>query len=71
MPGTRADLQATRDRLAKISAATIEQIKKGTPKDQLVAAVNAMDPTYRVDSFLMNNAARLDAYYAEFVTAAK
>jgi len=71
MPATRADLQATRDRLAKISAATIEQIKKGTPKDQLVAAVNAMDPTFRVDSFLMNNPARLDAYYDEFVKAAK
>jgi hypothetical protein len=71
MPATRADLQATHDRLAKISAATIEQIKKGTAKDQLVAAVNAMDPTFRVDSFLMNNPARLDAYYEEFAKAAK
>jgi len=71
MPATRADLQATRDRLAKISAATIEQIKKGTPKDQLVAAVDAMDPSFRVASFLMNNPARVDAYYDEFVKAAK
>lgn len=71
MPATRADLQATRDRLAKIAATSIDLVKKGTPKEMLVAAVNAVDPTYRVDSFLMNNAARLDAYYDEVVKAAK
>lgn len=71
MPATRADLQATRDRLAKIAATSIDLVKKGTPKDMLVAAVNAVDPTFRVDSFLMNNAARLDAYYDEVVKAAK
>jgi hypothetical protein len=70
-PATRADLQAAHDRLAKISATTIDMIKKGTPKDQLVAAVNAVDPTLRVDSFLMNNPARVDAYYDEFAKAAK
>jgi hypothetical protein len=70
-PATRADLQTTRDRLAKISATTIDMIKKGTPKDQLIAAVNAVDPTLRVDSFMMNNQARIDAYYDEFVKAAK
>jgi len=70
-PATRADLQATRDRLAKISVVTIEQIKKGTPKEGLIAAVNAVDPTLRVDAFMMNNQARIDAYYDEYVKAAK
>ena len=70
-PATRADLQTTRDRLAKISVVTIDQIKKGTPKEGLIAAVNAVDPTLRVDSFMMNNQARIDAYYDEYVKAAK
>jgi len=70
-PVTRAELQATRDRLAKISTVTIEQIKKGTPKEGLIAAVNAVDPTLRVDAFMMNNQARIDAYYDEYVKAAK
>jgi len=70
-PVTKVELQTTRDRLAKISAATIEQIKKGTPKDMLIAAVNAMDPTFRVDAFMMNNQARIDAYYDEHLKASK
>ena len=70
-PVTRAELQATRDRLAKISTVTIEQIKKGTPKEGLIAAVNAVDPALRVDAFMMNNQARIDAYYDEYVKAAK
>jgi hypothetical protein len=70
-PVTRAELVTTRDRLAKISVVTIEQIKKGTPKEGLIAAVNAVDPTLRVDALMMNNQARIDAYYDEYVKAAK
>ena len=70
-PVTRAELTATRDRLAKISVVTIDQIKKGIPKEGLIAAVNAVDATLRVDAFMMNNQARIDAYYDEYVKAAK
>lgn len=71
-PATKADLQAARDRVAKIDAAGIDLVKKGTPKDQLLAQINATDSTLNVNGFLNINAAmRLDAFYAELQNAAK
>jgi cyclase len=71
-PTTKAELQAAQERLAKIKATAIDLIKKGTPKDQIVEKINAVDPTLMVDRFLAINAqARLDAFYDEFVKAAK
>jgi cyclase len=71
-PMTKADLQAAQERVAKIKAAAIDLIKKGTPKDQIVDKINAVDPSLMVDRFLAINApARLDAFYDEFVKAAK
>lgn len=70
-PATRADLQAAHDRLVRIAAAAIDLVKKGTPKDQLVAAINATDATLQVNAFLMNNPARIDAFYDEVARAAK
>src|SRR5215469_3978786 len=44
-PATKADLQAARDRVAKIDSIAIDLVKKGTPKDQLLAQINAADST--------------------------
>jgi hypothetical protein len=71
-PTTKAELQAAQQRVAKIAATAIDLIKKGTPKEQIVEKINAVDPTLMVDRFLaINPAARLDAFYDEFVKAAK
>jgi glyoxylase-like metal-dependent hydrolase (beta-lactamase superfamily II) len=70
-PATRADLEQARDRMAKIAATATDLVKKGTPKDQIVAQINAVDPSFQVERFLFNDPARLDAFYAEFVKAAK
>jgi glyoxylase-like metal-dependent hydrolase (beta-lactamase superfamily II) len=71
-PATKADLQAARDRVAKIDSVAIDLVKKGTPKDQLLAQINAADSTLNVNGFLNINAQmRLDAFYEEVSKAAK
>lgn len=70
-PAKRADLEAALKRLNAISAAAIDLIRKGTPKEELVAKIDATDPSLQVERFLMNNPARLDAFYDEFSKAAK
>jgi hypothetical protein len=70
-PSTKADLQAAHDRLVKIAATAIDLVKKGTPKDQLVAQINAVDSTLQVNTFFLNNPARVDAFYEEISKAAK
>jgi hypothetical protein len=71
-PATKADLQAARDRVAKIDSIAIDLVKKGTPKDQLLAQINAADSTLNVNGFLNINAQmRLDAFYEELQKAAK
>ena len=37
-PATRADLQTALKRLTTISSSAVDLVKKGTPKDQLVAS---------------------------------
>jgi cyclase len=73
---TKADLQAAQARLAKIGSTAIALVKKGTPKDQLVAQVNAADPSLNLGALLQQNnpanfAIRLDAFYNEVSAAAK
>jgi cyclase len=71
-PATRADLEAARDRVAKIDSIAIDLVKKGTPKDQLLAQINAADSTLNINGFLNINAQmRLDAFYDELQKAAK
>jgi cyclase len=71
-PATKADLEAARDRVAKIDSIAIDLVKKGTPKDQLLAQINAADSTLNVNGFLNINAQmRLDAFYDELQKAAK
>jgi hypothetical protein len=71
-PATRADLEAAHKRVATIASTAIDLVKKGTPKDQLIAQINAVDSSLQVNSFLaINAAARLDAFYDEVSKAAK
>jgi len=70
-PLTKADVQAAQTRLAKIGTVAIGLVKNGTPKDQLVAAITAADSTLNPGALLMNQPARLDAFYAEVQAAAK
>lgn len=71
-PATKADLQAARDRVAKIDSIAIDLVKKGTPKDQLLAQIDAADSTLNVNAFLaINRQMRLDAFYDELQKAAK
>lgn len=70
-PMKKADLQMFKNRLDSISRNAIALVKKGTPKDQLVAAINAADPNANVGALLQNNQARIDAFYDELVKAAK
>jgi len=70
-PATKGDLQAAHDRIVKIAATAIDLVRKGTPKDQLVAQINAVDSTLQVNAFFLNNPARVDAFYDEISKAAK
>ena len=71
-PATRADLEAAHKRVATIASTAIDLVKKGTPKDQLIAQINAVDSSLQVNSFLaINAAARLDAFYDEVSKTAK
>jgi hypothetical protein len=75
-PMTKADIQAAQARLAKIASTAITLVKKGTPKDQLVAQVTAADANLNLGALLQQNnpanfAIRLDAFYNEVAAAAK
>jgi glyoxylase-like metal-dependent hydrolase (beta-lactamase superfamily II) len=71
-PMTKAQVQAAQQRFAKISATAIDLVKKGTTKENLVAAIAAADSTLNVAGLLQNNnPVRLDGFYAEVQAAAR
>jgi glyoxylase-like metal-dependent hydrolase (beta-lactamase superfamily II) len=75
-PMTKADVQAAAARLGKIASTAIGLVKKGTPKDQLVAQITAADASLNLGALLQQNnpanfAIRLDGFYKEVVAAAK
>ena len=70
-PVGKAELQAWKTRLDTISRIAIDLVKKGTPKDQLIAAIGTADATVNVGAILQNNPARIDAFYEDVVKAAK
>jgi glyoxylase-like metal-dependent hydrolase (beta-lactamase superfamily II) len=70
-PMTKADIQTFKARLDSISKNAIDLVKKGTPKDQLIAAITAADANANVGQLLQNNQARIDAFYEDVVRAAK
>lgn len=70
-PMTKADLAAFKDRLDGIAKSALDLVRKNTPKDQLVAAINAADPNANVGQLLQNNPSRIDAFYEELVQATR
>ena len=74
-PATRADLEALRAKLDSFTKHAIELVKKGTPKDQLIAQIQAADPKTNVGAMLQNNLfseqTRIDLFYEEISRLAR
>lgn len=70
-PATKADLQALKAKMDSITKNAIDLVKKGTPKDQLIAQIQAADANANVGQMLQNNATRIDLFYDEISKLAK
>jgi glyoxylase-like metal-dependent hydrolase (beta-lactamase superfamily II) len=64
-PMTKADVQAFRDKLNTIVTRGRELVKKGTPKEQLMAQLKTDDLGWTLNPQQWNQPARLDPFYAE------
>jgi cyclase len=64
-PLTKADVQKFRDNLNTIVTRGRELVKKGTPKDQLMANLKTDDLGWTLNAQQWNQPARLDPFYAE------
>ena len=64
-PLTKADVQKFRDNLNTIVTRGRELVKKGTPKDQLMAQLKTDDLGWTLNAQQWNQPARLDPFYAE------
>jgi glyoxylase-like metal-dependent hydrolase (beta-lactamase superfamily II) len=64
-PLTKADVQAFRDKLNTIVTRGRELVKKGTPKDQLLAQLKTDDLGWNINNQQWGNPQRLDAFYGE------
>lgn len=64
-PLTKADVQKFRDNLNTIVTRGRELVKKGTPKDQLMANLKTDDIGWTLNPQQWNQPARLDPFYAE------
>jgi cyclase len=64
-PLTKADVQAFRDKLNTILTRGRELVKKGTPKDQLLAQLKTDDLGWNLNTNNWTQPARLDPFYDE------
>jgi glyoxylase-like metal-dependent hydrolase (beta-lactamase superfamily II) len=64
-PLTKADVQAFRDKLNTILTRGRELVKKGTPKDQLIAQLKTDDLGWNLNTNNWTQPARLDPFYEE------
>jgi glyoxylase-like metal-dependent hydrolase (beta-lactamase superfamily II) len=64
-PLTKADVQAFRDKLNTIVTRGRELVKKGTPKDQLLAQIKTDDLGWNINTQQWSNPERLDRLYEE------
>jgi glyoxylase-like metal-dependent hydrolase (beta-lactamase superfamily II) len=64
-PLTKADVQKFRDNLNTIVMRGRELVKKGTPKDQLMAQLKTDDLGWTLNAQQWNQPARLDPFYEE------
>jgi len=70
-PAGREHVVALKAKLDSITKNAVELVKKGTPKDQLIAQIQAADPNATVGAILQNNPARVDLFYEEISRLAK
>jgi cyclase len=70
-PATKADLQALKAKMDSVTKNAIDLVKKGTPKDQLIAQIQAADANATAGAMLQNNATRIDLFYDEISKLAK
>jgi cyclase len=68
---TKADVQAYKQKWDTLDSRAIELVKKGVPKDQLLAQIKTDDIGWNVTGPQWNNPQRLDAFYDELSKAAK
>jgi glyoxylase-like metal-dependent hydrolase (beta-lactamase superfamily II) len=68
---TRADFAAYKQKWNTLVSRFIDEVKKGTPKDQLLAAIKTDDIGWNVNTQQWQQAARLDPLYAELRAAAR
>lgn len=66
---TRAQFEEYRTKWKTFVSRAVDEVKKGTPKEGLLAAIKVDDIGWNTGSYAQ--AARLDAFYAELQTAAK
>ena len=64
-PLTKGDVQAFRDKLNTIVMRGRELVKKGTPKDQLMAQIKTDDLGWNINTQQWTQPARLDPFYEE------
>ncbi len=69
-PMTKADVQAYKEKWDKLVSRAIEQVKKGTPKDQLLASIDTSDIGWNITGGQWSQPARLDPFYEELQAAA-
>ena len=64
-PLTKADVQAFKQKIDTLITRAAELVKKGTPKDQLLAQIKTDDIGWNVNSAQWSAPARLDPFYDE------
>ena len=68
---TKADVQTYKGKWDTLVSRAEEQVKKGTPKDQLLASIKTDDIGWNVTGAQWTPPARLDPFYAELSKAKK
>jgi hypothetical protein len=68
---TRADFQAYKQKWSTLVSRAIASVKKGTPKDQLLASIRTDDLGWNINTPQWQQPARLHPFYAELQAAAK
>jgi glyoxylase-like metal-dependent hydrolase (beta-lactamase superfamily II) len=67
---SRADFALYKGKWETLIGRAIEEVKKGTPKDKLLAAIKTDDIGWNVNQQQWQQANRLDPFYAELQAAA-
>jgi glyoxylase-like metal-dependent hydrolase (beta-lactamase superfamily II) len=70
-PLTKADVQAFKQKIDTIISRGVDLVKKGTPKDQLLAQIKTDDIGWNINTQQWTQPARLDPFFDELSKAAR